>query len=481
MIRYSPALMGALLCASALFAQDSAEQRTELFKTLDTNGDGTLTKDEIPRDKTSLFDRLVTLGDGDKDGKLTEREFVAAFNRPKDVAPAAGQPGESRPTAEDRANFFQRMDRNQDGKLSKDELPEFLRERMAPMFERAGKDELTQEEFVQFNPRFGRPPTAEERARNFQRMDRNQDGKLSKDEVPEFLKERFAPLFERAGKDEITAEEFAQFNPRAGRGRGRRGLFPSREQFFTRLDANGDGKITLDEVPEQFKDRVKGILAALDKGEITGDDYERLAEMERRRQEGAAGRNPDAPGRPGMYRGDGMGPGGFRGPGPVLLRVLDEDRDGRLSKQELAMAAYHFDELDANGDGHLDARELFGGPPGGFGGGRGFMNRRGGMNAPDSDRPARPQRPGGAGAAPNDNAPPAGDNAGRRPGRPRNLENFAQRFFDRFDKNKDGKLSKDEAQDDRIASRFAAMDADGDGDVTLEEFQAAFARRQNRE
>lgn len=47
--------------------------------------------------------------------------------------------------------------------------------------------------------------------------------------------------------------------------------------------------------------------------------------------------------------------------------------------------------------------------------------------------------------------------------------------FKAADKNGDGKITKDEA-DERMASRFENFDADGDGGVTLEEMTSAFAR-----
>lgn len=85
------------------------------------------------------------------------------------------------------------------------------------------------------------------------------------------------------------------------------------------------------------------------------------------------------------------------------------------------------------------------GPEGGGPGGRGGMGRR----------------PGGGGEG----------GSGERPA----FQFDPAAFFDRIDKNKDGKITKDEV-DDRMLSRFDSMDADSDGGITLEEFQTAMSR-----
>ena len=48
--------------------------------------------------------------------------------------------------------------------------------------------------------------------------------------------------------------------------------------------------------------------------------------------------------------------------------------------------------------------------------------------------------------------------------------------FKELDKDGDGKLTKEEVADDRMAARFDSMDSNGDGAVTLEEMKAASAR-----
>lgn len=279
------------LVGFTLAAEDGVPEAEKLFKHLDGNSDGLLTSDEISDDRRPLFERLVRKADDNNDGKLSLKEFQAAHE--EDASP---------------------------------NLP--------------------------LNVGGGRPNRGGDIRQRFEMLDRNKDGKVTRDEVPEQARQRLMPLFERLGKEELT-----------------------------------------------------------------------LADLER----GGDGDRPDPNRQP--------GPGGPRG--PVFMRLLDTDRDGRISKSEWAKASEIFGQLDANGDGELDPRELMGPPPEEMSPDRERMERR----------DARP-RPG---------EPAAG------PGR---------QFFDRLDANGDGKISRDEAPP-RLRDRFNRIDANNDGSITPDEFRNA--------
>ena len=162
----------------------------------------------------------------------------------------------------------------------------------------------------------------------------------------------------------------------------------------------------------------------------------------------------------GQRGGDRGGPGGERGgPGgerggqrgggdmgrmmqmmPVLA-ALDADQDGVISKSEIKNAAAALKKLDKNGDGELDAEEM---------------------------RPTRSE--GGRGRGGAQEGGPGGERGGRSAG--------AGGMMDRImsqDKNKDGKLSKDEV-DERMLPMFDRLDTNSDGSIEKSEVEAAAAR-----
>jgi Ca2+-binding EF-hand superfamily protein len=131
----------------------------------------------------------------------------------------------------------------------------------------------------------------------FQVWDRNKDGKLVLDEVPERAREGVRAIMERLNKKELSRDEFVQASGRFGGGGG--GAFMrDPEGTFKRLDANNDGKVTVDEAPEPFRPQVERWLARLKKDKsdsLTLDDLKKLVAENLARE----GRAPGGPaGRP---------------------------------------------------------------------------------------------------------------------------------------------------------------------------------------
>jgi len=192
------------------------EPSGDLFTTFDANKDGVAQADEVAESQQAAFERLLKNGDIDGDGKLSREEYTAstkATETPRQPGRGGGAPGQFRTSGPATRELFARMDRNSDGKLSKDEAPP----RMQENFDRIdanGDGGISPEEFGRVAGAFGqRPPPGAGGAPPpgslpvvFAILDTDRDGELSTSEI-------------------------------VGAG-----------TVLLKLDRNGDGKLTPDEV-----------------------------------------------------------------------------------------------------------------------------------------------------------------------------------------------------------------------------------------
>ena len=276
------------------------------------------------------------------------------------------------------ADFIERIkgfDQNNDGKITKDEMPE----RMQAMIER---------------------------------LDTNKDGAIDNKELAA-LKDRLA----QGGQGQQGQRPQGQ-RPEGQQGQRPQGQRPEgqqgqRPQFnpadmikrIKESDKNKDGKITKDELPEQMQ----RMFPRIDTNQDGAIDREELAVMEKRmaqrgqggqRPEGQPGQRPE--GQPGQ-RPEGQ-PGQGRGLPPLpVLQALDANHDGEISGDEIANAVKALKSLDKDGNGKLTMEELMpargqrpGGQPGQGGRPDGFRpdgNGRPPAAGQGADRPQRPTRP----------------------------------------------------------------------------------------
>lgn len=400
--------LGQVACAEDDPKPESGPSPEQLFKDLDKNSDGQLSVDEVGEERRRFFERLVRVGDKNDDGKLSSEEFQnASKSDDRPVEPGRGEGG--------------------------------------------GPGGL------------GSPANAEEM---FKRLDTNGDGKLTKSEIPERARGFLGPIFERLGKDELTKEDIIRVSRRLAGGEGF-GSLEVREAMFKRLDSNGDGKLTLSEVPERGRPMVENMLSELKRdkdGSISKEEFlASTGRFQENRRRPAAERAAEGERKPeGERRPDGeRRPEGERRPLPRFFEKIDANRDGRISAEELAKASELFKELDENGDGQLDPRELLGPPMGrGEGGpfGRPMEGDRPGRR-PEGERQIEGGRPGERGQ-PGDR-PAAGDAQ-------KDYEAFVAQLFAKYDKNGDGKISLEEAPD-RLRERFSMLDRNGDGQMDKSE------------
>ncbi|HLQ44842.1 MAG TPA: EF-hand domain-containing protein, partial [Planctomycetaceae bacterium] len=172
----------------------------QLLERLDKNKDGKLTKDELPEEGPGRFLRQIL--------ERTGKESLTLEDLEKARAMFSGPPG-GRPMM-DPKQILEQLDKNKDGKLTKDELPEEGPGRLLrQLLERTGKDFLTAEDIEKARAAFGGQPGGPgDPSEFFKRFDKNNDGKLQKDELPEPLRDRLGKVFEKLGKNELTPEEF---------------------------------------------------------------------------------------------------------------------------------------------------------------------------------------------------------------------------------------------------------------------------------
>ena len=126
--------------------------------------------------------------------------------------------------------------------------------------------------------------------------------------------------------------------------------------------------------------------------------------------------------------------------GFAIFQALDTDHDNVLSAPEIDAAPTVLKAMDKNGDGRVTADEF----PVFAGRGRGEGRGRGGSGVGD-EAPAAPPTP----------------------------DEMAAMLM-AFDKNKDGKLTKEETPE-RLQGMFARADANHDGVLTADEIKAAAA------
>jgi len=178
--------------------------------------------------------------------------------------------------------------------------------------------------------------------------DKDQDGKLSKEEVSEHMR----PHFDKVDTDKSGYLEKPEIR------RAVHGMM-----VFMRLkqaDKDNDEKLSKEEAPQRMKTH-------FDKIDKNGDgllDYEELKPVIERIVKHAGDRGPgkghEHKGRHGHGDKD-KEHHGHKGHGEMFkrLKAADKDNDGRWSKEEAPdRMKEHFEKIDANSDGLIDKEEI---------------------------------------------------------------------------------------------------------------------------
>ena len=294
------------LSAASLQAEESKPDQAGVFKRLDANGDGKLRADEVPADKRAFFDRALRSGDADGDGALNAAEFAKAFSAGKDSGrerdsrrrPGASSGSRSTPSA---AGFIKRLDKDGDGKVSSEELPQTYRARLG------GK---------------------------FKEFDKNKDGALNQQEV--------AAMLTTANSSRRPSGTPSRDSDRP-RPSSRDAAQPSQDGLFAILDRDRDGKLSRREL-----EAAGSILARLDRDKDGSLSKREIAAV-------ASDKAPSSRPSPERSSRERDSRGGISS----YAKRLDKDNDGKITREEASgPIKERFDRLDEDGDGILKVEDI---------------------------------------------------------------------------------------------------------------------------
>ncbi|MBN2291206.1 MAG: EF-hand domain-containing protein [Pirellulales bacterium] len=192
-----------------------------MFERLDADGDGLVPIADMPERMLNRFGDSLQKADVNGDGKISQDEFKAMMKSRMEAAKAnRGKGKKGGPGAKDSGkkgipapNFkamFAQFDTDGDKKLSEEEFiacAKKLQQRIAarvknPAARRGGHPQLSGPEKAK--------KMLENLEKRFDAADKNQDGKVTLEEAPDDMKERFAKILEKYDADgdkALTKEE----------------------------------------------------------------------------------------------------------------------------------------------------------------------------------------------------------------------------------------------------------------------------------
>jgi Ca2+-binding EF-hand superfamily protein len=411
-----------------------------IFDRIDVNRDGYLDRDELLRavDYLPAVELRTQPGASrpadptpkgpsiNKEEMLVLKQKIKAFLQQYDT----NEDGKI-----DRKEFralFTRIDRNKDGAIDKEEL----REAALALSKAPGGPPSPRREREEVHPEKGQSAAKRVDAL-LQELDANHDGRISRDEAKGT---KLAFVFDRLDRnkdgflDRTELLQSADVLPPVEKERdpGKATELDLRIfHFMKHFDTNKDGKLDWDEAQALFirldtnkdgsldeNELIHGAILAWPSGakEIEPAEPPR-SEVVPRERKVSVDRFVDA-----------------------FLRGCDADRDGRLSREELRVL---FDQLDTNRDGYLDREEL----------------RRAALmllEAADKLPAEGAVGPGAAGGA--------------------DLDARVRFLIAQFDKDRDGKISRKEAQGTPLAEAFDELDLNKDGFLDRAELLKAAKR-----
>jgi Ca2+-binding EF-hand superfamily protein len=298
-------MMAAVVLAGSWAVPAIAQQeetREAKFRSWDRNRDGMLSESEFTGQPGNF--RAM---DCNHDGVLTMDEFVHRYEC-GGKAPASAR-------ADDRgvrlSDEFARIDRNDDGLVTRREWPRATREFRA--FDRNSDGVVTRREWTD---QFGTQRAEDSRVARFEDLDRNHDGVLSRFELSG------EPI--RFFEADRNRDQVVSLDEYLSAAAGSRWVWPD-ERRFRELDRNGDDRLSRAELRNDV---------AFDMLDRNGDGWISRWEV---RDRGALAER---------------------------FHEMDHDHNGYISRWEWHADRWFFDRLDVDRDGRLTSDEFLSFPDG---------------------------------------------------------------------------------------------------------------------
>ena len=230
-----------------------------LFARLDADGDGQVSPQEVPVEHRQLFERLIRKSDVNHDRKLARDEFLAGLVPSQAAKPLDEKLPAEFPGADAIRWLLLSMDTNADGTVNSAEVPEKFSAAFQAMSAQIDKDKNN----------------------ILDRQELSQAGRQLSNIATRVAQQQQVDVAAELKKLETTLG--ASFDRFDGPQRGRQPQPPGvglgnplqARQTFAQLDANGDGQITLAEVPESTRPNFRRLLQVADR-----DGNGRLSEQE---------------------------------------------------------------------------------------------------------------------------------------------------------------------------------------------------------
>jgi Ca2+-binding EF-hand superfamily protein len=234
----------------------------QLISSMDTNGDGKISKDEAPQELKTNFEYIDKNNDGAIDAK--EAEVMVSYANNPQAGFTKPAPTDSRPVTA--KQLISSMDKNGDGRINKNEAPEDLKlffgdidgdgDGTIDVKEAQAMAKYANEQAGVTQPAAATGGVTAQQA--IAQLDVNGDGKISVDEASQELKPHFSQfdtdsdgaIDEKEVKallPYINAEEDKSKEPASATGK------LTAKQIISYMDKNGDGKISKDEASDELK------------------------------------------------------------------------------------------------------------------------------------------------------------------------------------------------------------------------------------